>query len=842
MTNFLDKKTRDDIGIDSYERAILLSALLLKSALLEGDGLYKNNVTMVIEDKTLTPIDPENPDTFLSNLEKVITINVKFPYKATDFLSSGGDYLQYIESLSSVTPKYLGSKLTPSPTPLNIVESPLVDNLETFLAWLIATYLRLLQGYYDIYWATVGYSSLFDASDNSAFTARISLPIDYAKYTQTSNILESLKQTVLSVELVSLKSVENNNPLDGLQYWDLWLFGDDFILHDDYGQLISQQNNVNTQVGIPDNYTLTIQNNHVDSGKFELFLLTNEDITNGWKVLDYTINNQQYGTIYTATQSEPNKVILQIPESTDIQGYLYLYKNKITGTFASSQYSEDTSFSGTIPVSYKLLHKDKDGKLTTITKNISLVVLPQNDFIANISPEEEQEILELATEKQAHFDLQVYKSFTVNKSIVSGKFLKNQGFTVLSWTINNTEYTNFTEVNFSDYKFNSNGNKFILTRYSQNATVIKLILEIQQNLDNLVGGYEGEIATVEITLNFAYLAVTANDNLIENDPLIINTQAIALADLQNQKANLSLFTIDNYFSVPSLIYQWDYQKTKNLSVQSISDNYGCFEGLIRLETPEARVFFSVFNNKGFEICKVPDKNYIFECSTSPNNSISNVLNYNFEIKAPNNFPNWNNGLIATKNADLDDDLLSKYNYQGEQRIDYKTVNLNVQDLHFALTWSPNGANFEVKFYLNGMYQNSLIIPNIPTFKIASFNRYELAQYTEQIWLNWTQNQTADFKNYVKRVNNNQIVGSVSDNLAINNALVANNITTNNKRIIGYVNSNYGIPYTYYNQTGYNEIFYTIKKKETDWFLIKALKLSNTMRYTANFEPTATYLV
>lgn len=123
MTILPSRSERDNIGIDSYERAILYSAVLLrKMALLAGINA---------DDRiSLNTTNAEQPK---------INIQAVLNYTPEEAWGAGGDFFDTIEPLTSLNPS--GELIPVSPlselpdfSGLD-VDPPWVDNLEEFFVW-----------------------------------------------------------------------------------------------------------------------------------------------------------------------------------------------------------------------------------------------------------------------------------------------------------------------------------------------------------------------------------------------------------------------------------------------------------------------------------------------------------------------------------------------------------------------------------------------------------------------------------------------------------------------------------------------------------------------------------
>jgi hypothetical protein len=195
---FLPSKTeRDLIGIDTFERAIVFSALLLRKGLRQAE-LPTNQITIY-----------QNLINF--NQEKIVNLalEIKLPYNTLEFLSMGGNFLNSILPFSSATIPYIGEAVTPTLNNRGRIpdDPPEVDTLEKYLAWSLTEWVKFTKTEESKKnnWDSYGYFSFLEEASTPVLSAKLNLSFDYSKYIETKNLIASVIRTV------SFRSQNQNN-------------------------------------------------------------------------------------------------------------------------------------------------------------------------------------------------------------------------------------------------------------------------------------------------------------------------------------------------------------------------------------------------------------------------------------------------------------------------------------------------------------------------------------------------------------------------------------------------------------------------------------------------------
>jgi hypothetical protein len=210
MTHFIDKSTRETLGIDTIERGIVFALLLLRNAgTREGKtGKYFNAVRLSVSVRA-------TGNTYQANL----SATAKIPYLSNAALLSGMNLIQNIKPISDLTIAPNFNPLTPTNNPPTLPEEPnAVNTLEKYLLYysqiLAASILPVID--------RVKISFLEEDPSEPSVLIDYLLPIDWSKYLLTNNIIEATKLLATRIisepieEIPLLTLIGNNNAIDNL--------------------------------------------------------------------------------------------------------------------------------------------------------------------------------------------------------------------------------------------------------------------------------------------------------------------------------------------------------------------------------------------------------------------------------------------------------------------------------------------------------------------------------------------------------------------------------------------------------------------------------------------------
>lgn len=186
MTILIDKATREILNIDTLERGIIMSLLLLRNAAnAEGkDGAYFNSVRISTSVR-------QSGETYQANLNAT----AKIPYHSNLALLSGMNLIRNLKPLTTLTVTPSFRPLSPTPNaPLLPLEPAYVNNLERYLVWASKILAASLLPAID----RVKMSFFEEDPKEPSVSLEYSLPIDWKIYLLTNNLLEASKVTVSS--------------------------------------------------------------------------------------------------------------------------------------------------------------------------------------------------------------------------------------------------------------------------------------------------------------------------------------------------------------------------------------------------------------------------------------------------------------------------------------------------------------------------------------------------------------------------------------------------------------------------------------------------------------------
>ena len=183
MVTLLDRQSRIDLGINTFPRSIVWSALLL----------LKNNKTL--GDPTTNPYF-NSVRIGINPASSVIVIESTLPYDRTSFVNSNGDFIDSILSVGVSDPSIDVASLDPADPVFIELPDPddsRLNSLEKFFVYCCMYYKVGLSRYAnDI--NSIGVVFLDEQLINNFPTVRVtvSLPFSYSKYFCSNNLVESV--------------------------------------------------------------------------------------------------------------------------------------------------------------------------------------------------------------------------------------------------------------------------------------------------------------------------------------------------------------------------------------------------------------------------------------------------------------------------------------------------------------------------------------------------------------------------------------------------------------------------------------------------------------------------
>ena len=221
----ISKELRDQIGIDTLERAIIFSLQQIKQGneLLEEDKkISLTNLDYFVENKQDT-----------NGLKSTLTIKAKIPYDRSEFNKRSGDYLQSIKEISDNSVDYKGENLSATVDNTAVIppEPEFVDTIEKYFVWATSSWI-FQNKKTDTDWLKNSKFSFLDNATPSAYSCELILPIDFDIYGVTQNLLQAVIQKVknLDYNLLRVKSDFETISSDINIVGNEAIFGNEFIV------------------------------------------------------------------------------------------------------------------------------------------------------------------------------------------------------------------------------------------------------------------------------------------------------------------------------------------------------------------------------------------------------------------------------------------------------------------------------------------------------------------------------------------------------------------------------------------------------------------------------------
>lgn len=202
IMELIEKSQRDLIGIDTFERGIVLATLLLRQGLRQGE-LETNKILIYQSFSNQNNVKTPN-----------LTIDLKVPYDSVRFNGEGGDFLNSILSFDdNIFPEYNGTSLPPTLNNTGGIEDDHedVDSLEKYLIWCISRWTFYNKQQFPIQWDIWGYLSFLEEARPPVVQAKVILPFDYEKYLDTYNLIASVKKQIIADRFETYSSLIGNN-------------------------------------------------------------------------------------------------------------------------------------------------------------------------------------------------------------------------------------------------------------------------------------------------------------------------------------------------------------------------------------------------------------------------------------------------------------------------------------------------------------------------------------------------------------------------------------------------------------------------------------------------------
>lgn len=193
------KLIRDSIGIDTFERAIVFSALLLRSGYFANiDNTVKNAVQIALNLNNTA-------DGFVSNIIIRATLEV-----SNISLNDGGNILLNLLERQEGTVNYTGENLAPSLSGLPITDDlPEVLTLEQYFFWVCQ---MLLENDIEGKYKTVVISPVFrGTTDPFTIDCSALIPFDYQTYLNGNNLIGAVTAVLGDSSIIGNETLLSND-------------------------------------------------------------------------------------------------------------------------------------------------------------------------------------------------------------------------------------------------------------------------------------------------------------------------------------------------------------------------------------------------------------------------------------------------------------------------------------------------------------------------------------------------------------------------------------------------------------------------------------------------------
>lgn len=198
MTVLASKAIRDGLNIDTLERGLIYSTLLLRASNTlnapvntEAENAFTNAVQIITD---LVQVDEA---TILPTIE----IHGKIPYDNQQALKRGGNFLEYLKVFSNADPNPFQFNCTPTvnnPLPIP-VEPETVNTLERYFAWCSELLLCGLVSKNPIDTESITFSFLEEDTEGPSIEINAIIPYDLKVFLLEHNLLNASKALITSL-------------------------------------------------------------------------------------------------------------------------------------------------------------------------------------------------------------------------------------------------------------------------------------------------------------------------------------------------------------------------------------------------------------------------------------------------------------------------------------------------------------------------------------------------------------------------------------------------------------------------------------------------------------------
>ncbi|MGL5871281.1 MAG: hypothetical protein ACRC2R_02745 [Xenococcaceae cyanobacterium] len=187
MVQLISRQDRIEIGIDTFERAIIWAAFTLRAANTSPDNPIPKKENPYYNAIRISKQDTQQADAARS----VINISAKFPYNWEPFLAYTGDLFENIKEIANWEYKTVVMSVNPSQGLFVPIENEPVEiiTLEQYFVWAIVQLSKYLYPSF----ANVNYRFLEEDPTEPSLVIDVALPYDFVQYSNTRSYLASVK-------------------------------------------------------------------------------------------------------------------------------------------------------------------------------------------------------------------------------------------------------------------------------------------------------------------------------------------------------------------------------------------------------------------------------------------------------------------------------------------------------------------------------------------------------------------------------------------------------------------------------------------------------------------------
>lgn len=196
MTLLEPKTERDARGIDTLERALVYTALILRA----GNTHLSNTSTVggkINKYRNAVRIAANFANVAATKVEPLLSLFFKFPYDSAEALKQGGKFAEHVKSFTNEPVEILLQVEPTSGEALSLPSEPQwVNSLERYATWIASC---LIVGHISLNPAKlppVTIAFFEEDSDEPSITINATLKLDYNAFLLTNNLVAAVVQQI----------------------------------------------------------------------------------------------------------------------------------------------------------------------------------------------------------------------------------------------------------------------------------------------------------------------------------------------------------------------------------------------------------------------------------------------------------------------------------------------------------------------------------------------------------------------------------------------------------------------------------------------------------------------